>query len=84
LARSVSDRTGAGLVAAYGFKSKRIAVTRPLVGTTPYQFVSSNAAKPGSVLREFKKILHDVAEARLICISSFAAGRQRTGTIACR
>ena len=79
LARAVSDRTGAGLVAAYGFKSKRIAVAQPLVvRTSSYQIVPGNAARPGSVFREFKEILHDIAEGEIDLYIEFR-GRPATG-----
>jgi hypothetical protein len=61
LARAVSDRTDAGFVAAYGFKSNRIAVARPLVRTDPYRVVPRDRAKRGSVFPEYKQILGDIA-----------------------
>ncbi|MEX0802649.1 MAG: hypothetical protein WD688_04950 [Candidatus Binatia bacterium] len=62
LARAISDRTGAGYIAAYGFKSKRIAVAQPLVRTSPYPPIARNPAMRGSVFREFKKILLDISD----------------------
>src|SRR3972149_10815501 len=36
LAKMFSDRTGAGLAIAYGFKSKRISVNQPIVRSRPH------------------------------------------------
>ena len=60
MARWISDETGAGLVAAYGFKSKRISVEQPVIRSNPHQAVPEDVLKRGSIFREFKKILHDV------------------------
>jgi hypothetical protein len=56
----ISDTTGAGFVAAYGFKSKRVSVEQPVVRSYPDQPVPEDPVKRGSVFAEFKKILHDV------------------------
>jgi hypothetical protein len=61
LAQVVSDQTGAGFVAAYGFKLNRIAVARPVVGTDPYRVVPRDPAKRGSVFTEYKQTVRDVA-----------------------
>lgn len=62
MARWISDRTGAGFVAAYGFKSKRLSVEQPVVRSYPDQPVPEDPLKRGSVFAEFKKILHDVTD----------------------
>jgi len=36
LARLISDRAGAGFVAAYGFKSKQVSVEQPVVRKVSY------------------------------------------------
>jgi hypothetical protein len=61
IARAISDRTGAGLVIAYGFKSKRLEVTQPVLRSRPYLVVPADPLKRGSVFREYKKILRDSA-----------------------
>ena len=58
----ISDTTGAGFVAAYGFKSKRVSVEQPVVRSYPDQPVPEDPVKRGSVFAEFKKILHDVTD----------------------
>ena len=60
-----STRSGAGIVTAYGFGSKRVPVTQPLVRSVP---VSSGAQAPrrrGSIYPEFKSLLQTVAKGRL-------------------
>jgi hypothetical protein len=62
LARHISDRTGAGLAIARGFKSKSISVAQPVVwSNNTYQPISVAPAKRRSVFREFKQILHQIA-----------------------
>lgn len=61
LARAVSDQTGAGFVAAYGFSLNRVAVARPLVRTTSYPQVPKDSARRDSVFREFKQIVRGIA-----------------------
>ncbi len=56
-AKTISDRTGAGLVIAYGFNANRIPVTQPLIHTTPISWRGTDSARPGSVYPEFKKFL---------------------------
>jgi hypothetical protein len=60
LARMISDNTGAGLVAAYGFDSKRISVEQPLVRTNPHQPIPASAVKRQSVFSELKQILREI------------------------
>jgi hypothetical protein len=61
LARTVSDRIGAGFVAAYEFKSNCIAVSQPVVCATPDQIIPRDPAKRRRVFREFKQTVRDVA-----------------------
>jgi hypothetical protein len=60
-AKTISDRTGAGLVIAYGFKANRIPVTQPLIHTTPISWPATDAARPASVYPEFKKFLRSAS-----------------------
>lgn len=62
MARWISDRTSAGFVAAYGFKSKRVNVEQPVVRSYPDQPVPKDPLRRGSVFAEFKKILHDLTD----------------------
>lgn len=57
LASHISERTGAGLVAAYGFKGKHLTVDQPVVRAV-HGPISDDPIKRGSVFREFKKVLH--------------------------
>ena len=61
LARHVSDRTGAGLVIAQGFKSKRISVAQPVLWSNSHQPVPVEPAKRRSVFREFKQVLRQIS-----------------------
>jgi hypothetical protein len=61
LAHALSDRTGAGLVTAHGFRTNRMAVARPFVRTTPYQMALRDPAKRRGVHREFNQTVRDVA-----------------------
>jgi len=61
LAKSISDRTGAGLAIAYGFKSKRLGVSQPVVRSRPYP-VSLSSSQRGSVFKEYKKVLRKAAK----------------------
>ena len=61
LAKSISDRTGAGLAIAYGFRSKRISVNQPIVRPRPYP-TSWSFPQRGSVFREYRKILRKAAK----------------------
>ena len=62
MARWISDRTSAGFVAAYGFKSKRVSVEQPVVRSYPDQPVPKDPLRRGSVFAEFRKILHDLTD----------------------
>lgn len=61
LVQSISDRTGAGLAIAYGFRSKRIPVSQPIVRTGAYP-TSSKTRQRGSVFREYREILRRAAK----------------------
>ncbi|MBI4527125.1 MAG: hypothetical protein HY695_25290 [Deltaproteobacteria bacterium] len=65
LARAVSDQTGAGLVVAYGFKSKRLSVTQPVAGLTFRRMSARAPLDRGSVFREYRKIVVDTANGEL-------------------
>jgi hypothetical protein len=60
-ARSISNKTGAGLAIAYGFQSKRIPVTQPLVRTTAIAFSIYGPTRGGSIYPEFKAALINAA-----------------------
>ena len=79
LARQISDRTGAGLVAAYGFKSKRLSVAQPLVRAVHDPKVPDDPLKRGSVFREFKKILYRTAQGELDFYVGIHGGISRDG-----
>ena len=64
LATALSDRTGAGLAIAYGFRSKRIPVNQPIVRSGAYA-TSWNFFQRGSVFREFRKILRRAAKGEI-------------------
>jgi hypothetical protein len=61
LASAVSEKTGAGFVAAYGFKSSRITVARPLVRDRAFRTAARDQAKRGSMYREYKQLVGEVA-----------------------
>lgn len=62
LAAALSDRIGAGLVIAYGFRSKRIPVGQPLVHVAPITRAPGEADRPGSVYSEFKRLVQTAVE----------------------
>ena len=64
LATALSNRTGAGLVIAYGFKSKRLSVTQPVAGFYPH-LASLNPLQRGSVFGDYKRILRETAKGDL-------------------
>jgi len=61
LASGISDRTGAGLVIGYGFKSKRLSVAQPIVRSDLHR-VSSSPLHRRSVFIEYKRILWETAK----------------------
>lgn len=65
IALAISDRTGAGLVTAYGFKFRRLSVTQPVVRSRPYRVSSPSTLERGSVFREYRRILHETAKGDL-------------------
>ncbi len=65
LARLISDRTGAGFVTAYGFKSKQVSVEQPVVRSNPRQAVPDDSLKRRSVFAELKQILRDLSGGEL-------------------
>lgn len=65
LAKAISERTGAGLVVAYGFKSRRLSVTQPLVTSRPYPSEASGAFERVSVFREYRRMLRMAARGTL-------------------
>ena len=64
LAKMFSDRTGAGLAIAYGFKSKRLGVSQPVVRSRTYP-VSVSSSQRGSVFKEYKKVLRKAAKGEI-------------------
>jgi hypothetical protein len=65
LARVISDRTGAGFVAAYGFKSQRVSVEQPVVRSNPQQPIPVEPSKRLSVFPELKKLLREISGGEL-------------------
>src|SRR3990172_6289866 len=65
LARLISDRTGAGFVAAYGFKSRQVSVEQPIGRSNPRQPVPDDPLKRRSVFAELKQILRDMSGGEL-------------------
>jgi hypothetical protein len=59
-ATALSDKTGAGLVVAYGFDGKRIPVTQPLDHAYSIATTSQDPRRRGSVYPEFKALLRKV------------------------
>ncbi|MBI2349765.1 MAG: hypothetical protein HYV05_14075 [Deltaproteobacteria bacterium] len=64
LATALSNRTGAGLAIAYGFRSKRVPVNQPIVrtGAPPGSW---KFPQRGSVFREYRKILRRAAKGEI-------------------
>lgn len=60
-ARWIGERTGAGLIIAYGFGTKRISVSQPIVGFYPVCGTSARARPSGSVFPVFKNLLTHTA-----------------------
>jgi hypothetical protein len=60
LARYVSHRTGAGLALAYGFKSKRVSVTQPIVRSEALPPGPRDFLKKASIFHEYRAILHQI------------------------
>lgn len=62
IARALSDETGAGLVIAYGFRSKRIPVAQPLVHMSPVTVSSTASRRPGSVYPQFRQLVQHAVD----------------------
>lgn len=60
LAKAFSDLTGAGLVAAYGFKARRLSVSQPVVSLNPSP-VAGGPLRQRSVFRDYRSILRKAA-----------------------
>ena len=60
-AKLISQQTGAGFLIASGFASKRLLVTQPLVRSTPSPKASNDPLERGSIYREFKALLRQIA-----------------------
>ena len=76
-ARAISEKTGAGLLVASGFASRRLAVTQPLVGSTPALAAAEDPLKRGSIYREFKSMLRQTARGDIklyVGVRSFPTG----------
>jgi hypothetical protein len=65
LATALSDETGAGLVIAYGFRSKRIPVGQPLVHMSPILARPTHGRRPGSVYPEFRRLVRNAVDGPL-------------------
>lgn len=65
VARAISDRTGAGLAVAYGFKQRRLSVNRPIVRFNASFPSSSDPRKRGSVYQEYKRVASAAAQGGL-------------------
>lgn len=65
LADLISERTGAGFVAAYGFRSKQISVEQPAARSYPYRTITDGPFQRRSVFVEFKDILRRVTQGSL-------------------
>lgn len=57
----IAEATGAGVVIAYGFGSKRVAVTQPLVRTVALQSLREEPRRRVSIYPEFKSLLRRAA-----------------------
>ena len=84
LGHALSDRTGAGLVTAHGFRTNRIAVASPLVRTTSYPISLRDSAKRRGVYREFKHTVRDVAPDGIDFYFEFRSRLQKTSQSRCR
>jgi hypothetical protein len=65
LAKAFSDGTGAGLIIAYGFRSKRIPVAQPLVHMSPVIPRPADGSRPGSVYPQFRALLQNTVSGPL-------------------
>jgi hypothetical protein len=65
LATVISERTGAGLVVAYGFKARRLSVTQPLVKARPYPVTEQGSVDRLSVFADYRRIVRMAGRGRL-------------------
>jgi hypothetical protein len=56
-ANTISDKTGAGLVIAYGFATQRVTVAQPLVFTSPIIARIGDSKRPGSIYSQYRALL---------------------------
>lgn len=77
-ATSIAEATGAGIVIAYGFSSKRVAVTQPLVREIALQS-SYLSRPPASIYPEFKTLLRNAAGGPVKFYVGFRIAGQKTG-----
>ena len=64
LAKAISDWTGAGLVTAYGFKSRRLSVSQPVVRLSPYPALHGSSRR-ASVFDDYKRMLQKTAKGEM-------------------
>ncbi len=65
-ARWISDRTGAGIVTAFGFNAKRLSVTQPvIVRSISYGRPQGDPVRRGGIYPEFKELLQRTAGGEL-------------------
>lgn len=62
-AKAASEQTGAGLVVAYGFADRRVAVAQPLVHISPIMGRIGEAGSPGSVFSQYRGLARAAAGA---------------------
>jgi hypothetical protein len=66
IARWISDRSGAGFIAAHGFQSKRVSVEEPVARSSPHEpFRSDPFLKRRSVFAEFKELLQRMTDMKV-------------------
>jgi hypothetical protein len=80
LARQIADSTGAGLVIAYGFKSRRVSVAQPVTRTHAARAIHADWARRGSVFREFKQVLRQVSDGEVDLYIELRIQDARTGS----
>jgi hypothetical protein len=67
-AKWISDQTGAGFIVAYGFGVKRLAVTRPLIGSIANSRIPNDPRSRGNIYREFRRMLRQTAGGNLVSL----------------
>ncbi|MGE5220085.1 MAG: hypothetical protein ACM3SP_24030 [Chloroflexota bacterium] len=74
----LAESTGAGIAIAYGFSSKRVAVTQPIVREVALR--SSDLARPpASIYPEFKSVLREAADGPLNFYVGFRVAGKKIG-----